>query len=174
MPKSYCINEEQVAELQAARKKNKNKNVERRLQALVLYATGMKNEEIGIRCGYSPTHVGKLAGKYCTKGLEAVAVDHRRSNNWNMSFEEETAFLAPFVKAAEAGQIVTVKEIRISYEQKIGKELKGRSQIYDLLERHGWRKVMPRGKHPRQASEEEQALAKNKILCERGVQCAEA
>jgi transposase len=160
MPKRYCINEKQVAELKGARKKNKNKNADRRLQALLLYADGVKNEEIGIRCGYSPTHVGKLAGKYCTQGLEAIVEDHRRSNNWNMSFEEEAAFLEPFKKRAEAGQIVSVKEIRIAYEQKIGKELKGRSQIYDLLARHDWRKVMPRGKHPKQADEATQEASK--------------
>ena len=123
------------------------------MQALLLYADGLKNEEIGSRCGYSPTHVGKLAGKYCTQGVESIVADKRRSNNWNMSFQEEAAFLEPFKKRAQAGQIVGVKEIRIAYEAKIGKELKGRSQIYDLLERHEWRKVMPRGKHPKQADE---------------------
>jgi hypothetical protein len=37
-------------------------------------------------------------------------------------------------------------------------------QIYRVLERHGWRTVMPRSQHPDKASEEEIALAKNKIL----------
>jgi transposase len=153
MPKRYCINENQVEELKSARKKNKNKNVDRRLEALLLYAQGMKSEEIAVRCGYSASYIGKLAGKYCTKGMEAVAVDHRRSNRWNMTFEEEEALLEPFRKLAEAGKIVSIKEIQRAYEAKTGKEIKGRSQIYDLLARHNWRKVMPRSKHPKQADE---------------------
>ena len=44
-------------------------------------------------------------------------VDHRHSNRWNMSFEEEEAFLEPFKKAAEAGQIIIIKEIRLAYEK---------------------------------------------------------
>jgi len=49
--------------------------------------------------------------------LEAIVVDHRHSNRWNMSFEEEEAFLEPFKKAAEAGQIIIIKEIRLAYEK---------------------------------------------------------
>ena len=30
----------------------------------------------------------------------------------------------------------------------------GTSQIYYVLHRHGWRKVMPRSRHPKKASEE--------------------
>ena len=30
----------------------------------------------------------------------------------------------------------------------------GRGYIYMLLKRHGWRKVMPRAKHPKKADEE--------------------
>jgi transposase len=174
MAKRYCINEKQVKELEAARKKNKNKTVERRLTALLLYAQGMKNEEIALRSGLAESYIGKLAGKYSKQGLEAIALDHRHSNRWNMTFEEEEAFLEPFKKAAEAGKIVSIKEIRLAYEAKIGHELKGHSQIYDLLERHGWRKVMPRSKHPKQASEEDQDLAKNKILCGGSVQRTES
>ena len=174
MAKGNCINEDQVKELKKARKKNTNKNVERRLEALLLYAQGMKNEEIALRSGLAVSYIGKLAGKYCNQGLEAIVVDRRHSNRWNMTFEEEEAFLEPFKKAAEAGKIVSIKEIRLAYEKKIGHEIKGHSQIYDLLKRHKWRKVMPRSKHPKQASEEEQNLAKNKIYCGGGVQRTEA
>ena len=40
-----------------------------------------------------------------------------------------------------------------SYEQAVGHRTGG-SQIYYVLRRHGWRKVMPRSKHPKKASEE--------------------
>jgi len=153
MPKRYRINEEQVKELKAAQKKNKDKKVDRRLEALLLHAEGKKREEIALRSGFAVPSISGLVSKYCNQGLEAIVVDHRHSNRWNMTYEEEEAFLEPFKKAAEAGKIVSIKEIRLAYEAKIGHEIKGHSQIYDLLDRHGWRKVMPRSKHPKQADE---------------------
>ncbi|MCI8758540.1 MAG: winged helix-turn-helix domain-containing protein [Oscillospiraceae bacterium] len=41
-------------------------------------------------------------------------------------------------------------------------------QIYCVLHRHGWRKVMPRSKHPKKASEDEIAASKKLTLPSRG------
>ena len=72
-----------------------------------------------------------------------------------MSYEEEEALLEPYRKSAEAGQIVEVSEIKRAYEEAIGRSLENNhGQIYNVLKRHGWRKVMPRSKHPNKASEE--------------------
>ena len=70
-----------------------------------------------------------------------------------MTEEEENKILAPLEKAAEAGQVVTVKEIKAAFDKVRGKDT-GRGYIYMLLKRHGWRKVMPRSKHPKAANEE--------------------
>ena len=70
-----------------------------------------------------------------------------------MSAEEEAALLEPYQAEAEAGQIVEVSKIKAQYEQAVGHSIGG-SQIYYVLERNGWRKVMPRSKHPKKASEE--------------------
>ncbi len=70
-----------------------------------------------------------------------------------MSEEEEASLLAPFREKEEKGQVVEVSEIKASYERAVGHRIGG-SQIYYVLRRHGWRKVMPRSKHPKKASEE--------------------
>ena len=70
-----------------------------------------------------------------------------------MSYEEEAALLEPFRKEAEAGQIVEVSEMEMAYQKAVGHSI-GTGQIYHVLHRHGWRKVMPRSKHPRKANEE--------------------
>ncbi|MDD4296898.1 MAG: winged helix-turn-helix domain-containing protein [Ruminiclostridium sp.] len=63
--------------------------------------------------------------------------------------------LEPFRKAAEAGQIVEVSEIKKAYDTAIGRSTdRDHGRIYRVLARHGWRKVMPRSKHPNKASEE--------------------
>ena len=70
-----------------------------------------------------------------------------------MSFEEEAAILAPFKERAEKGELVETSEIKTAYQKAVGHSI-GTSQIYYVLHRHGWRKVMPRSRHPQKADEE--------------------
>ena len=60
---------------------------------------------------------------------------------------------APFKARAEKGELVEISEIETAYQQAVGHSI-GTSQIYYVLHRHGWRKVMPRSRHPKKASEE--------------------
>jgi hypothetical protein len=76
MRKRMTINTEQVAEIEAARAKNKDKNVERRLLALLLYAQGAKRMEIEQRTGYSQNHIYDIASLYRDKGLPALVENH--------------------------------------------------------------------------------------------------
>jgi len=71
-----------------------------------------------------------------------------------MSISEEEAFLSQYKKQAEQGQMIEVSSMKAAYEEKVGHTIGG-SQIYYVLARHNWRKVMPRSKHPNKASDEE-------------------
>jgi transposase len=155
MPKRHHITEEQVKELKAARKTNKDKNKEKRLKALLLHAEGEKCAVIAERTGYTKNHVSKLISKYMNEGLAAITENHYGGNRRNLSFAAEEAVLEPFKKAAENGQIIEVGEIKSAYEKAIGRELvNNHGQIYYVLNRHGWRKIMPRSRHPKKASDE--------------------
>ena len=57
MSRRHEITKEQVVELEAVRKKNKNKNVEKRLKALVLFAGGHKREEIAKQTGFAKSYI---------------------------------------------------------------------------------------------------------------------
>ena len=57
MPKRFHINEEQVKELEEARRKNKDKNVEKRLKALLLHAEGKTRETIAELTGYVKSYI---------------------------------------------------------------------------------------------------------------------
>ena len=70
-----------------------------------------------------------------------------------MSYEEEAALLKAFEEKAEAGQMIEISEIKAAYQKAVGHSV-GASQIYYVLHRHKWRKVMPRSRHPKKASEE--------------------
>ena len=150
----YHISEEQVSELEGARKKNKDKNIEKRLKALLLHAEGKKREEIAQQTGFVKTYISELVSKYCNRGIASIVENHYPGNRRNLSFAEEEALLEPFKKAAAAGQIVEVSAIKRAYEEAIGRPLKSHGQIYYVLKRHKWRKVMPRSKHPNKAREE--------------------
>jgi transposase len=43
---------------------------------------------------------------------------------------------------------VQVAQVRSAYEQRVGHPVAART-IYRLLDRHGWRKVVPRARHPK-------------------------
>jgi len=71
----------------------------------------------------------------------------------NMSYQEEAEFLREYFELAEKGQAVETSTIQAAYVEKVGHRISS-GQIYRVLERHGWRKVMSRSKHPNKASYE--------------------
>lgn len=153
MAKSYEISQSQLLEIETARKKNRNKNVERRLYVLVMRAEGKSLEEISEKTGYHISTASKLIARYMRDGISAIAENHYKGNRRNMSFEEEAAILAPFIERAERGEMVDIKEIAAAYQKAVPHKVSD-TQIYYVLHRHGWRKIMPRSRHPKKASEE--------------------
>jgi transposase len=62
--------------------------------------------------------------------------------------QQEQELLAPFVQRAHAGGMLSVGEIQQAYQERTGRQV-APSTVYRLLDRHGWRKVMPRPRHPK-------------------------
>ena len=148
----YRFTKEEIAEIQEARRKNRDKNVDRRLKALEMKAEGHTGREIAEMTDYNPGYISKLAAKYRKGGIEAITGNHYRGNHRNMTYEEEE-LLEQFIHAAEGGHITDVSAIKAAYDEKIGHET-GHGQIYDVLHRHGWSKKLPRSKHPKSAAPE--------------------
>ena len=153
MAKSYAISQSQLVEIETARKKNRNKSIERRLYVLFMRAEGKSLEEISEKTGYHISTASKLISRYMREGIRAITENHYKGNRRNMSFEEEAAILAPFIERAERGEMVDIKEIAAAYQKAVPHKISD-TQIYYVLHRHGWRKIMPRSRHPKKASEE--------------------
>lgn len=153
MAKHRRLSPDQVVEIKAARKTNKDKNIERRLLAVELRGAGFSYKEIAEKTGFAASYVGELIKKYCENGLTAITENHYKGNHRLLSFDEEADLLKPFVAKAEKGQLVTIKEIEEAYIVKAGKVPSSNSHIYLVLKRHNFRKVMPRSKHPNKASD---------------------
>lgn len=150
---SYTFTAQDIETIREARKKNKDKRAEVRLHALQLRAEGMRSKDIAAEVGVCAPYVSQLAAKYFAGGIEAVAGNHYGGNRRNMSYEEEELILKPFYETAEKGKMVEISEIEEAYQEKVEHKI-GNVQIYRVLHRHGWRKIMPRSKHPKKASEE--------------------
>jgi len=154
MVKSYEISQVQMAEIESYRKLNKDKNVDRRLRAVLLRGEGYDNNEIADKVEAHPTVVSRWICKYVKNGIVAILKGNYGGNRRNLSKEEEKAFVDAFKESAEKGELVTVKQIKLAYCEKIGHKC-GNGQIYRVLERQKWRKVVPRKEHPNKASEAE-------------------
>lgn len=155
MPRKYQFSEEQVAELEAARKKNKNKNVDKRLEALLLRTQKNSRGAVSEKTGFCKQYITDLTSLYHNQGIAAITENHYKGNRRNMSFAEEEALLQTFEEAAENGQIIEVSDILKAYEKKLGRSIdKSHGHIYQVLKRHNFRKVMPRSRHPKKASPE--------------------
>jgi transposase len=155
--------------LAKGKKKIRDIKAYNRLLVLRMYALGKTNKEISEAVGFSVSYVTELVTKYLNEGMESITIDKRTSNNRHMSFEQEAEFLEQFIELADAGQLVTIKEILAKFEEVTGKP-SGTSTIYSLLKRHGWRKLQPRPAHLGKASPEEIAASK-KLTQKSGGSC---
>ena len=163
MTRKYTFTEEDLKIIIEARKKNKDKRAEVRLHALQPRAEGKRAKEIEEVVGMSAPYISQLAARYFAGGIEAIAGNHYGGNRRNMSVEEEEAILKPFYERAEKGEIIEVSEIKQAYQEKVDHEISS-GQIYYVLHRHGWRKIMPRSRHPKKAKPE--AIEASKKLTE--------
>lgn len=154
MPKTYKIGAENAAEIKEVRKTITDKKVDRRLHAIQLRGEGLTNDEIAQKLDTSDKMVSQWVSAYINNGgIAALLPKERIGMHRNLSIEEEKEFLSAYTKQAEAGQIIDLNELKAAYIEKVGHSIGG-SQIYRMLERHGWRKVMPRSKHLQKASNE--------------------
>jgi hypothetical protein len=60
-----------------------------------------------------------------------------------MTLAEENALLARLARTAGAGEMLNIHGLKAAYEKAIGHATLD-STVYNLLHRHGWRKLMPR------------------------------
>jgi len=119
-----------------------------RIQMVLLRESGMTQPAIAEAMGVSLSTVNRAHMAFDQGGIKALkpkAIGGRQREN--MTVVEEKALLARFAKAAGAGEMLNIHELKAAYEKAIGHETSN-STIYNVLARHGWRKLMPRPFHP--------------------------
>ena len=134
----------------------------RRIQAIYFRARFKDTAEmVALRTGLSLGTVRNLHSRWRQDGEAALEL-RKKGGRYHayMSLEEERAWLHDtFGKDAIAGGILEVGKIKRAYEARIGREVYP-TTIYDLLHRHGWRKIAPRPRHPKADIEAQETFKK--------------
>src|SRR5580698_6498885 len=132
-----------------------------RIQMVLLRESGMTQPAIAEAMGVSLSTVNRAHMAYDHGGLKAL---RRKPSGGrkreNMTLAEEKVLLTGFAKAAGAGELLNIHDLKVAYEKAIGHET-SKSTVYNLLARHGWRKLMPRPFHPKRDIAAQNAFKKN-------------
>lgn len=150
----YVITKEEAELIREYRKKVKDKREDKRLYAVQLRGEGMKNDEVAEKLDSDKRVISSWVRRYKEKGLEGLLTKKRTTGgHYNLTFEEEAELLKPFEERAQKGEMIETGEIKEAYRKVVGHSIGG-GQIYMVLKRHGWRKIMPRSRHPKAADKE--------------------
>jgi transposase len=135
-----------------------------RIQMVLLRESGMTQGAIAAAMGVSLSTVNRAHMAYDQGGIEALKPKPNGGRKHeNMSLAEEKVLLARFAKRAGAGEMLNIHDLKAAYEKAIGHETSD-STVYNLLQRHGWRKLMPRPFHPKRDIAAQNAFKKAAFL----------
>jgi len=144
---------EQVAELEkAVRSGEADINFFKRVQVVYWRSQRRSMKEVAGISGYSESGILWLCSEYRRAGLDALR-SKSKCNNRKLSYADEAATLEKLSECATVGKYVRASELLQQFEALSGVSYQI-DAFYRLLWRHGWRKVMPRGQHPKKASDE--------------------
>ena len=149
--KSLIVGDEATVHRLAERLKTASSHAQyQRIQCVLLRATlGSSAAEIAQLLGWSTATVHVMHSRWAREGEAIFDLRPRGGrHHQHLTLEQEAQLLAPFVACAQAGGMLSVAEIQQAYQERTGKAV-ARSTVYRLLQRHGWRKVVPRPRHPK-------------------------
>lgn len=133
----------------------------RRYQAVHLRVNeGMDAALIARVTGLAQSTVHNIHSRCRKGGLDAIRTKGRGGRYRSyLSIDEEKAILAEVACEAERGGMLEVSKVHQMFEEKVGHAV-AKNTTYQLLHRHGWRKIAPRGHHPAMDKEAQDAFKK--------------
>jgi transposase len=132
---------------------------------VLLRESGMTQPKIAEVTGVSLSTVNRAHMLYDEGGVKALKPKPTGGRQReNMTLPQEKALLADFAKAAGAGEMLNIHDLKAAYEKAIG-HATSNSTVYNLLDRHGWRKLMPRPFHPKRNRAAQSTFKKRVSRC---------
>jgi len=111
--------------------------------------------------GRSRATVVRLRKKF----RELCAGQRSQERNWGgrrygyMTIEQERQFLSQFLDQASDGGILVVSKIKRALETLVGRKI-AKTTVYRMLDRHDWRTIIPRPRHPKSNTEAQEGFKK--------------
>jgi len=119
----------------------------RLLQAVVFpLANGMSTQATAQAIGRSPRWVTSARNEFVRNAGMLKKDIKKVRNRAHMTRDEEEVFLSPFLDQARSGGVLVVSVIHKALEQHLGRKV-ALASAYNLLHRHGWRKLAPDKRH---------------------------
>jgi len=134
-----------------------------RWQMLYLIQVARLNNaaQIGAVVGVSKHTVYQLVRTYNKRGMEAIAKKPKGGRRRSLlSIDQEKWLMDELKKMAHSGQIHSAAAIRKHVETKVGNKVSD-DYLWDLFNRHGWKKKMPRPRHPKSDKATQTKFKKN-------------
>ena len=129
--------------------KNVAEKQRERIRMVLLREQGLAQPAIAEAMGVSLSTVNRAHMDYDRGGIKALKPKPSGGRQReNMTLAAEKTLLAGFANAAGAGEMLNIHDLKHAYEQAIGHPTSN-STVYNLLARHGWRKLVPRPFHPK-------------------------
>jgi transposase len=152
------------AAIQLTKKAETARDLRLGLSVLLPKRCGMANAVTGQLLGIGVATVVRMQRQIRDQVSGSVKAKAKRK--WGgrrrqlLTFEEEKAFLEPWVAKAVTGGVLVVPPIHVALEKLLGRKVPP-STVYRLLARHGWRKIEPDTCHPKRDAEAQEAFKKN-------------
>lgn len=106
------------------------------------------SQEIADHLAVSISFVHKTISEYNRYGAASIETKGKGGRHHSyLTSKEEQLFMDDFISQAQKGLIATAGQIKEAYEERIGRQVH-KTTIYRLLERTGWRKIVPLPSHP--------------------------
>ena len=109
--------------------------------------------------------VGRSRGTVVRLRKQFGAVKKSSDRNWGgrrygyMTIEQERQFLSKYFDQATQGGLLVVSEIKRAFETLVGHKV-AKTTIYRMLDRHDWRTIIPRPRHPNSNTEAQEGFKK--------------
>jgi transposase len=161
MRKARLENHLKQGELRKRMMEAKNREQFQRWQAIFLTSKGLRAEQVAEYVGVSRGTVHQWVFQYNHVGPEGFRLRGRGGRRFGLlTFEEEATLLESLRSQAEQGRVIAAFSVRAQVEKKVDQPV-SKDYLYDLLHRHGWRKVMPRPQHPQADAVRQATFKKN-------------
>jgi len=148
-------------ELKKRMKASADRDQFQRWQSIFLTGKGLSSEIVAEYVGTTKGTVHQWVYQYNHDGPDGFLLQGRGGRRFGLlTLDEERDLLEQVRSKAEQGRILTAYAVRSYIEKKTGQTV-SKDYLYDVLHRHGWRKVMPRPQHPKADAEKQEAFKKN-------------